>query len=99
MVADVLVENSTSPQVKLLYECREGFKGRDMNRFGKPFHKDFRRIFHPRCLGKQPISKDEYLEQTKGLFTTPVQFEVSYAVRHSILYQAKSSCRLSSFPS
>ena len=98
-MSDVLVENSTSPQVKLLYECREGFKGKDVNRFGTPFHKDFRRIFHPRSLGKQPLSKDEHLEQTKGLFAAPVQFEVSYAVPHSILYQATFSCRLSSFPS
>jgi len=98
-MADALVENS-SPQAKLLYECREGFRAKDLNRFGKPFHKDFRHIFHPRRLGRPSQSKDEYLEETKVLFAAPgVQFEVSYAVRHSILYQAKSSCRLSSFPS
>jgi hypothetical protein len=99
-MADVLVENSTSPQVKLLYEGREAFKARDINRLEKYFHKDFRRIFHPRCLGRQPLSKDEDLEQIKGLFALPgVQFDVRYAVRRSIFYQAKSSCRRSTFPS
>ena len=98
-MSDVLVENSTSPQIKLLYECREGFRGKDVNRFGTFFHKDYRRIFHPRSLGKQPLSKDEHLEQTKELFAAPIEFEVSYAVRHLILYQAKFSYRLSSFPS
>ena len=56
-------ENSDSPQTKLFYECRQGFKTRDLDRAGKVLHKDFRYVSYPRSLGKPDQTKEEWLGQ------------------------------------
>ena len=56
-------ESSDSPQAKLFYECRQGFKTRDLDRAGKVLHKDFHYVSYPRSLGKPDQTKEEWLGQ------------------------------------
>jgi hypothetical protein len=60
-------ESSDSPQAKLFYECRQGFKTRDLDRAGKVLHKDFRYVSYPRSLGKPDQTKEEWLGQWAGI--------------------------------
>ena len=72
-------ENSDSPQVKLVHECRQGFGTGDLNRIANTFHKDFRYIAYPKSLGKPEQTKEEWLEHLAEIFSLwTANTEVSY---------------------
>jgi hypothetical protein len=61
------LDNSNSPQVKLMLEWGEGFKAKDLDRIAKPLHKDHRYITYPRSLNKPEQTREEWLAHIGGI--------------------------------
>jgi hypothetical protein len=72
-------ENSDSPQVKLVHECRLGFGTRSLDRIAKTLHKDYRHVAYPKSLGKPERTKEEWLEHLAEIISLwTADSEVSY---------------------
>jgi hypothetical protein len=70
--------NLDSPQIKLLNECNQGFKEKNLDILKKCFHKDLRRIVHPRSMGLPEQTRDEWFEVVSGLFGFATELKVGY---------------------
>jgi hypothetical protein len=61
-----MADSSHSPQVKLMYEYKQGFESRTMDAITKNLHKDFRFIVYPQSLGEQEQNKEEWVKRISG---------------------------------
>ena len=76
------LENSASPQVKLIYEWGQGFEKKDPSLIAKSLHKDYRHIAYPRSLGLPEKTKEEWLERLVEIMSLWTENEVSYISRY-----------------
>ena len=56
------LETKGSPQLELVRSFLLGFEKQDVGLFEKPIHKNFRRTFHPRSIGKPEQTREQYLQ-------------------------------------
>jgi hypothetical protein len=65
-------ETTDSPQLKLAKSLIEAFSKRNVDDLAKILHKDHRRIYYPRSLGKPDLTRENWLKYTAdvvGLWT------------------------------
>lgn len=57
-----VLESTDSPQLKLVHSLIDVFQTRDVDHLATLLHKDHRRIYHPRSLGKPEETREEWLK-------------------------------------
>lgn len=72
------VETNGSPQLELVRSFLLGFEKRDVDLIENALHKDYRRITHPRSVGKPEQTKEEYVQHTRELISLWTEMEASY---------------------
>lgn len=77
-----ILENSESPQVKLVNEWGQGFEKRDIDLIAKLLHKDYRHITYPRSLGRPEQTREEWLQHIAGAINIWSQDETTV---HSVI--------------
>lgn len=70
------LEDSDSPQLKLVNEWSRGFPEKNLDVIGKHLHKDFRRFTYPRSIGQPEQTKDEWLTHFAGVIKFSTGFKV-----------------------
>ena len=71
------LENSDSPQVKLMLEWDRGFQERDLDLIAKSLHKDYRHTTHPRSLGRPEQTREQWLDHIASVLSLWTSHEVS----------------------
>jgi hypothetical protein len=71
------IQNSTSPQVLLIFEWGRGFQEKNVDSIAKSLHADFRHITHPRSLNRPDQNKDEWLIHLSKIFPFWTENEVN----------------------
>ena len=79
-----ILENSESPQVKLINEWGQAFAKRDIDLIANLLHKDYRHISYPRSLGRPEETREEWLQHIARIINLWTEDEVNPIVLYSI---------------